>query len=106
MNDLFVVVIDFGNIFFGYVFVLRNDVENDLLKIYIFLWIVLSGFLILFKILMIILLNIDVQVVVFGFDVELKYIELLKNGEDENYFYFCYFKMMLYKYVKVKVYEQ
>lgn len=104
LNVLLVVVIDLGNIFFGYVFFMRIDVNKDLLKSYIFCWQVLNGSLILFKILLIILLNNGVQFVVFGFEVEFIYVELLEDGKGEDYFYFFYFKMMFYGYVKIKVY--
>lgn len=104
-NDLFVAAIDFGNTFSGYAFASRNDVENDPSKIHTPLWIASSGSLISSKTSTTILLNINAQVVAFGFDAESKYTELLKNGEDENYFYFCHFKMMLYKHAKAKVYE-
>lgn len=38
----------------------------------------------------------DEKLVDFGFDVEIIYVELLENGEYEDYFYFCWFKMMFY----------
>lgn len=41
-NVLLVVGIDFGIIFFGYVFVMRVDFENDFLSIYVFSWFFLS----------------------------------------------------------------
>lgn len=88
--DVFMfVVIDFGIIFFGYVFVMRDELEKDLLKIFVFYWYVLDGSLILYKILIIVLLDKDEKLVDFGFDVEIIYVELLENGEYEDYFYFC-----------------
>lgn len=59
MNILYVVVMDFGIFFFGYVFVIRVELEMDLLKIYVFVWYILDIFLVIFKILMIILLGND-----------------------------------------------
>lgn len=60
LKDIFfVVVIDFGIFFFGYVFVIWVDKEKDLLIIYVFNWYVLDVGLIIFKILMIVLLDKD-----------------------------------------------
>lgn len=77
---------DIGIIYFGYVFVMRDDFKKDLLKIDVFYWFDV-GF-ILFKILMIVLIDKNEKFVVFGFEVEMKYVELLENGEGKDYFYF------------------
>lgn len=67
IDYLLVVVMDFGIIYFGYVFVMRDDFKKDLLIIDVFYWCDV-GF-ILFKILMIVLIDKNEKFVVFGFEV-------------------------------------
>lgn len=50
---------------------------------------------------MIVLMDKNEEFVVFGFEVEIKYVEKLRKGKGDDYFYFYYFKMLMYSYVKV-----
>lgn len=102
-DALLVAAIDLGNTFSGYAYAMRDDLNNDPLKSRITYWHASNEALISFKTPSTVLLNMDAQLVAFGFEAESKYTYLLENGEGEDYLYFRHFKMMLYDHVKTKV---
>lgn len=72
-----VVVIDFGMVYLGYVFLFWGDFKNDLFKIIVYKW---SRDLLIFKILICVLFDGIKKFIVFGYDVEKIFGELLVNG--------------------------
>lgn len=89
-QKLIVVVIDFGIIFFGYVFFFWDN----WVKVLINNW--QGGFLFFYKVFIVFLLNSKVEFVVFGFDVEDKYVIMIEGGVYRDYYFFLRFKMILY----------
>lgn len=75
--SFFVVVIDFGIMFFGYVFFFFNDYEKDFLRILVVNWFVGSGCLVFLKILICVLFDFKGEFYLFGFEVEDKYFDLV-----------------------------
>lgn len=100
-NVFMVAAIDLGNTFSGCAFATRNEFENNPLRIHVPYW--CNSNLISYKTQSTVLINMDAQVVAFGFDAESNYADLLEDGKDENFFYFPHFKMILYDHAKTKV---
>lgn len=82
-----VCVIDFGIIFFGIVYLLKCEYWDDLMRIIVLDWNVLLFVQIFYKILIIILLDNKRKFVVFGYEVEFKYVEFVEDEEYDEYFY-------------------
>lgn len=74
---LLVCVMYFGNIFFGIVYLLKCEYCDDLMRIIVLDW----------KILIIIFLDSERKFVVFGYEVEFKYVEFVEDEEYVEYFY-------------------
>lgn len=83
-----IVVIDFGMIYLGYCFLFCYDFENDFFKVLVNIWMVgMVGF-VFFKIFIIVLLDSNQELVVFGYEVEDCYVELVDEEEYVEYYYF------------------
>lgn len=84
---LLVCVMYFGNIFFGIVYLLKCEYCDDLMRIIVLDWNVLLFVQIFYKILIIIFLDSKRKFVVFGYEVEFKYVEFVEDEEYDDYFY-------------------
>lgn len=76
------VVIDFGMIYLGYVFLLKDGWEKEFLKINLNVWNVGIKCLLFLKVLIIFLLNFDKSFLFFGYDVEIEYLDMVENGKN------------------------
>lgn len=85
---ILVVVIDFGIIFFGYVFFFCYEFDKDFEKISIINWVVGGQVLVFLKIFFVVLLKLDRIFYLFGFEVENKYGDLVGDGEYVGWLYF------------------
>lgn len=92
--------IDLGYTCSGYAFRLANCPSK---KTCFPVWYSQEGNLELSKTSTTILLDKDQKLVDFGFDAETKYLELYRNGEHEDCYYFRRFKLLLYNKVKTNV---
>lgn len=79
---IMVVVIDFGIIFFGFVFFLKSDWGKVLINIWF------GGFLILYKVLICLFLKKDYKEYFFGYEVEDKYLDLILDDNYSDYYFF------------------
>lgn len=75
MLELFVCGINIGLIYLGYVYVEVKDV----LEVIILEWNMLLNWFVFFKVLILFLLNNFEEFVVFGYEVDLKYVELVED---------------------------
>lgn len=97
-----VAAIDIGTTFSGCAFAKRYDFENDESKIHISTWKDQDG-LMSYKTLSTVLLDQKGKITKFGFEAELKYLNMLLDGIHKYYFYFRNLKMMLNDQAKTKV---
>lgn len=94
---MLVVVLDFGIIYFGYVFFFKIDYIDDFFKIIVnMMWMIGSKSLFFQKILICFLLCFDKMFYLFGFEVEEYYLSFVDMDEYYLWYYFCRFKMFLY----------
>lgn len=93
-----VVVIDFGIIYLGYVYLMIDDYKKDKFNIFLVMW--KFVIMIFFKIFMFVLLDFDKVLVVFGYDVEFEYIFLVEKNEYEDFYYFRWFKMEFFNEIR------
>ena len=94
---LLVAAIDFGTTYSGYAYSFRADFLKDPLKIATNQWQFGSSRTVAMKTPSCILFNSRRQCDSFGFDAENKYAELCLEGAHHEWFFFRYFKMLLYR---------
>lgn len=92
---MFCAAIDFGTTYSGYAFSSKDDFEKEPTKINTNVW--AGSRLLSLKAPTACLLNSSQEFVAFGYDAENKYSELVAEEENEPYYYFHRFKMLLHE---------
>lgn len=98
MFNLLVVVIDFGIIYFGYVFFFYDEFKRDLIKSFLKNWVDFISLMMYCKILICVLFNKEKELDKFGFEVEVKYLDLMFENDYDDWYFFGRFKMVLYEF--------
>lgn len=93
---LLVAAIDFGTTYSGFAYSTRNDFQRDPTKAYLKQWPDPTSPMMLNKTSTCILFNKEKQFSKFGFEAEAKYLDLILEEEQKDWFFFRRFKMSLY----------
>lgn len=95
-NYLLVAAIDFGTTYSGYAFSSRNDFQRDPTKAYSKQWVDPTSSMVYNKTSTCILFTNEKKFSKFGFEAEAKYLDLILDQDQNNWFFFRRFKMSLY----------
>jgi hypothetical protein len=93
---VFVAAIDFGTTYCGYAVSTRKDFERDPTKPYLKQWVDPTSGMVSNKTSTCILFNKDKQFSKFGIEAEAKYLDLIMDKEEKEWYFFRRFKMCLY----------
>jgi hypothetical protein len=93
---LLVAAIDFGTTYSGYAFSSRKDFTRDPTQTYLKQWIDSTSGMVSNKTSTCILFNKDKKFSKFGFEAEAKYLDLIDDKEEKEWYFFRRFKMCLY----------
>lgn len=93
-NSIFVVGIDFGTTYSGYAFASKQDFQSDPPKFSTSSW--QGSKLLSLKAPTALLLNKEKELQSFGYEAENQFSEVLAEGQQEDFYYFHQFKMMLH----------
>ena len=93
---LLVAAIDFGTTYSGYAYSTKTDFQREPSKAYIKQWVDPASSMVYNKTSTCILLDKYKIFSKFGFEAEAKYLDLTMDKEDEAWYFFRRFKMILY----------
>lgn len=96
-NYLLVAAIDFGTTFSGYAFSSKHDFEKDPTKASLRRWVDPISSMMYCKTSTCILFTEDQKFDKFGFEAEAKYLDLISDNNQNNWYFFTKFKMSLYE---------
>lgn len=94
---LLVAAIDFGTTFSGYAFSSKHDFEKDPTKASLRRWVDPTSSMMYCKTSTCILFTEDQKFDKFGFEAEAKYLDLISDDNQKNWYFFTKFKMSLYE---------
>lgn len=96
-NYLIVAAIDFGTTYSGYAFSTRHDFQRDPTNATLRQWVDPSSNMVYNKTSTCILFTEEKLFHSFGFEAEAKYLDLLLDNKQKNWYFFRKFKMSLYE---------
>lgn len=96
-NYLIVAAIDFGTTYSGYAFSTRHDFQRDPTNASLKQWVDPSSNMVYNKTSTCVLFTKEKIFHSFGFEAEAKYLDLLLENDQENWYFFRRFKMSLYE---------
>nr|XP_022296996.1 heat shock 70 kDa protein 12A-like [Crassostrea virginica]XP_022296997.1 heat shock 70 kDa protein 12A-like [Crassostrea virginica] len=95
-NYLLVAAIDFGTTYSGYAFSTRTDFQREPTKAYLKQWVDPASSMMYNKTSTCILFDESINFSKFGFEAEVKYLDLIMDDEHKSWYFFRHFKMSLY----------